>query len=255
MTMENYLINPVGHKSASVARRDIIIANLEGRYRKMRREIKFGWKVDVFMSSFDGCYYFKFKIPSEEIEKLFYDVVIKFNPPEAKKRYLTLNQYNIQLFSNAANFTFTYAYIFNLQNLLIPELKYKLSQKSLNDPPKKRNPQEDIGFEKSVYYALLYMKELEIHKFKSIRNPIPYKKEYIQNVSSFDVKFKEQKRLKENLQNRNKNKMKIKKVTAKGVSSIKKFSKDVKKNMTSLTKPSQKKKINKNTNKKKSNVF
>ena len=66
VTLNDFLQNPVGSGSASVARRDIIKMNLEMRYGKISSKAKitynaYKYKNDTFL--------FHFKIPSEQ----FYD--------------------------------------------------------------------------------------------------------------------------------------------------------------------------------------
>jgi len=197
MTMDNFLKNPVGPGSASVARRDVIIRNLQERYRKLRLANHSGFKVQIFLRSSDGVYFFKFKIPSEEFPtKLSYDVVLKFTPPADKTRLISLNQYTLTVFSNSLNFNFTYTYIYNLFNILIPELKVKYSEIAIKNPPIIKNPNQDMGFEKSVYYALLFMKELKFNFFNNFRT-IPFNKSALLQVSSAQEKINEYNRVKQ----------------------------------------------------------
>lgn len=157
VTLNDFLQNPVGSGSASVARRDIIKMNLEMRYEKISSKAKitynaYKYKNDTFL--------FHFKIPSEQFyDKLYYDVVLLFTPTsEDNRRIVTLNNYMMQMFSNSPNFMYTYAYVYNQNGNLIPFLNPKISKLALTKAPTVRNPQESYGFEKSIYYALLYMK-------------------------------------------------------------------------------------------------
>lgn len=157
MTINQFLKNPAGHGSAAGARRDIIIDNLEKRYHKLYKEAKKLFKMSIFTE--DTNYYFVFKIPSETYykEKLTYDVVIQLIPIGSASRDLTLNRYAVKVFSNAPNFLFTYAYVYNKDDIIIDFLKDKVSELALTKPPEKRNPYQEYGFEKSVYFALLYI--------------------------------------------------------------------------------------------------
>ena len=45
---------------------------------------------------------------------------------------------------------FTYAYVFNKEGFIIEWMKKRMSQRSLNEEPVKRNPDQGFGFEKSA---------------------------------------------------------------------------------------------------------
>lgn len=161
ITLRSYLNNPVGKSSASVARRDVIKRDLEKRYYALYKSAKDKFKLKVYIDS-QGNYYHHFKIPSEFYysKGLAYDVVIKFNiPTGGGKLDYTLSRYQLSLFSNSPNFLFTYAYVYNQDGNLIPFLNRKIGQKALTERPRKRNPNEDHGFEKSVYFAILYIRD------------------------------------------------------------------------------------------------
>jgi len=167
MTMDNFLTNPVGKGSAAVGARGIIIPNLEMRYHALMHN--FGMKMiyKVYMTKTKD-YIFRFSIPSEEYgKKLSYDVVLKFSPNKLHNKTSTLRSYYLQVFSNSLNFFYTYSYVYNQEEILIPELKHKLDNMFLNTPPDVRNPDKSFGFEKSVYFCLLYIKE---HKLTSKHN-------------------------------------------------------------------------------------
>lgn len=155
ITMNDFLQNPTGTSSSSFSRRDLIIANLKQRYG----EITSKYPIKHTAYNEKGAYYFHLKIPSETYpEKVVYDVVLEFTPIGNMKDESTINSYRMRMFSNSPNFMFTYAYVYNQDKNLIPFLKGKVSKKALTDEPKVKNPQLIYGFEKSVYYALLYIK-------------------------------------------------------------------------------------------------
>ena len=156
MTINQFLQNPVGKGSASGARRDVIIGNLQTRYSKLYKECKKQFRMSVFEET--NHYFFVFKIPSETFkDKLSYDVVIQLIPIGSAGKDLTLSRYAVKVFSNAPNFMFTYAYLYNQDGILIDFLKKKLSNKALTQSPDVRNPNMSYGFEKSVYFALLFI--------------------------------------------------------------------------------------------------
>ena len=157
MTIKNFLQNPTGAYSAGFARRDLIIQGMKWRYQELLK--KNGHPKMVVWEENDHVY-FHFKMPSEKFgKKCIYDVVIKFvcSNPSLMKSSTTLNGYGINVFSNAPNFMFTYAYVYNQDGILIPESKSKLPEECLTKKPEVKNPNESYGFEKSVYFALLYI--------------------------------------------------------------------------------------------------
>jgi len=157
MTIKNFLQNPTGAYSAGFARRDLIIQGMKWRYQEL---IKKNGHPKMIVWEENDHIYFYFKIPSEKFgKKCLYDVVIKFvcSNPTLMKTSTTLNGYGINVFSNSPNFMYTYAYVYNQDGILIPESITKLPEKCLTDKPEIKNPNESYGFEKSVYFALLYI--------------------------------------------------------------------------------------------------
>lgn len=195
ITLKQYLTNPVGKGSASVARRDAIRMNLEMRYLKLLKNAGKKFQLTPYITK-NGEYYFWMKIPSEFYfdQNLVYDVVIKFNQPNPNRRNtdLTLSTYPINLFSNSPNFMFTYAYVYNKDGNLIGFLRNKLNPKSLTDEPVIRNPEQSYGFEKSVYFAILWIRDNPKFITKSLLNPKPFNpKEFQAGIVKSDTKLKE----------------------------------------------------------------
>lgn len=158
-TMQQFLNNPTGEASAVFARRDIVIANLQSRFNNLMKEYAKQFKCVV--NVINGNYVFYLKVPSESYpNKLLYDVVLEFIPIGSANRDLTINNYAVNVFSNAPNFIFTYAYVYNKDGNIVNFLKNKIGSKCLNEPPKTKNPSQSYGFEKSIYFALLYLKYL-----------------------------------------------------------------------------------------------
>lgn len=164
MTMKQFLQNPSGPYSASFARRDLIIANLEDRFAKLYQKRKSEFKVKTFRGKNKNEFYFYIQVPSEKYDKIVYDVVIQFIPVDmASLSATTIDKYAIKVFSNSLNFTFSYAYWYNVDQLIIPELIDKLSPKAVTDKPVIKNNEGIYGFEKSLYFALLYIKYNELN--------------------------------------------------------------------------------------------
>jgi hypothetical protein len=101
---------------------------------------------------------------------LFYDVVLQFT--ENDKGKTTISDFDMKVFSNAPNFMFTYAYVLNEDDLLIDLLKSKIDRRALTQEPDKRNPSEDLGFEKSMYFAGLYIKDARMYYISQIKKNV-----------------------------------------------------------------------------------
>lgn len=157
LTLNELLINPTGKSSAYVANRKVIKENLQERFNVLlKKHKKFEYK--VFKKNDD--YLFYFKIPSETYDELLYDIFINFTPDNSVDcvKDKTLNRYFIKIFSNSPAFMFTYTYVLNKNDLLIDFLIKKCAEKALEEPPKVKNPVEVYGYEKSLYFACLYIK-------------------------------------------------------------------------------------------------
>ena len=155
LTLAQFLKNPTMAHSAFFSSRERIKADLESRYRDLRK--KYG-KFGVMIYKFEGSYVYHITVPSEKFDKVKYDVVLQFIqiPGGITSNLL---QYSVKLFSNSPNFTFTYTYVMNDLGLLSPIMKPKCNPKALTEKPTKRNPIESLGFEKSCYFAGLYLRD------------------------------------------------------------------------------------------------
>jgi hypothetical protein len=191
LTLHSLLTNPTGKHTAFMSSRARIIEDLENRYAKMLSKHK-KFNFQVFKKSKE--YIFVFKIPSETHDEFLYDVVILFTPKEKEhEKDRTLNRYTLSLFSNSPNFTFTYTYVLSKNDILAKFMKPKCSPKALSDAPKVRNPVEVYGFEKSCYYACMYIKQAGLtNKFDLDSNVFIFNQgKIMRTVASQDDKLKE----------------------------------------------------------------
>ncbi len=210
LTMGQFLINPTGKHSANVARRDRIRADLTSRFHKLYRERKKGFVLSLFKYPKDKTIVAWFKIPSEELNKssLTYDVLLEFQyPPSAKElphsiTYNNLKYLNMKVFSNSPNFTFTYAYVFNKEGFVIDWMKSRMSQRSLNEEPVKRNPDQGFGFEKSIYFSILFFQEYCIKHPKLFMNEMSQSK-LASNILTANQKLTQNKDVKEDMKKKN----------------------------------------------------
>lgn len=181
LTFINFLKNPMGAGSSFGSRRDLMINEMTQLFQNSYVKNKRYYKFECFKNKSE--YYIMMQIPSDKYpEKLQYDVVLQFIPHDkANEAEMTINNYEMYVFTNAMNFTYTYAYVFNKNRYLIKFLRNKVPNIALTTPPSKKNPQESAGFEKSIYYALLFMKEFRFNTKAGLICKRPFSKTYITN--------------------------------------------------------------------------
>lgn len=165
MTYEQYIQNPMGISNAVFSNRnmyrDLYMRKLE---KIMVREMG---KIDYTLYQSKGKYYVYIKIPSEVIEKFYYDVVIEFIPPKDKKlNDSTLNNYTVKFYSNDPSFVYTFAHAFVKNKMFIEELKGVMSKEAISKTAVEKNPSNQIGYVKSLYFAYLLLKKENIFNKK-----------------------------------------------------------------------------------------
>lgn len=154
LTLKEFLDNPMGKGSTAIPNKELIKSDLVRRYEKLKKDIK----VKVYKDKKD--FYFHVTIPSESDRNNTYDVVIQFIPDaDAINIGKTIEKYGVKFFSNCPSFVYTFAYVFNSYGYFIESLADKYDDKVLEDMPVVRNPNEIISFEKSIYFAGLYIRD------------------------------------------------------------------------------------------------
>lgn len=157
-TIFEYLENPMGKGSTAISNRKLIKDDLDNRLEKLLEKHK-DFKKYFYHDAHD--FFVHIIIPSESKERNnTYDVVIQFIPMDSGVSLdVNLNRYAINVFSNCPSFTYTYAYVYHDNNLIIDFLKNKYKSIVLQDNPVIKNPGEVINFEKSIYFACKYLEK------------------------------------------------------------------------------------------------
>ena len=162
MTFEQYIINPMGKNNSvlnSTAREAMRNVYTNKFHNVLLKE---NGKIDYFLykDTKHNIYYAHIKVPSEVIKDFYYDTIIKFFADETvKESALNLEKYYVQFFSNDPAFVFTYTHAFVENGLFIKELSSKMSQEALKKKAVEKNPNNDNGYVKSIYFAYLFLKE------------------------------------------------------------------------------------------------
>jgi hypothetical protein len=195
MTFEEYILNPMQKQGMvfSAAMREAMRNTYKTKFDNIL--LREAGKIDhyKFRNKKDNIYYILIKIPSEIVPKFYYEVVIKFwagsNIEDAGR---TLNKYNIEVFSNDPSFNFTYAYVFLKNGLVVKDLVPKLAKLSKKEAPKVTNPEEQVGYVKSLYFAYLYMQQRGVFKVITWSDAEEYdKKKLLGLVQDSDSKIDE----------------------------------------------------------------
>lgn len=149
-------------------------------------------KYDLYEDKKKGTYYIHMKVPSEPIAKFYYDVVIEFytNDPKLKDSK-SVKDYFIKFYSNDPAFVYTFAHAMAKNNLFIDDLSEKMSKKPLKSKGIERNPKDEIGYVKSLYFAYLTILRyglFEKVQFTSYAKPYD-KKVLLSNIEHADIKI------------------------------------------------------------------
>lgn len=158
MSFDKYIDNPSGGASV-MTNRQMYKAMYKEKYDNVMLRENGQINFTIYKSDdSNDSYYIHFKIPSEVIEKFYYDVVVRlFTVENAKKAEGNLRKYAVQFYANDPAFVYTFAHSFSKNNLFIADLAPKMSKKALKDKAEVRNPKDDVWYVKSLYFAYLTM--------------------------------------------------------------------------------------------------
>lgn len=166
ITFEGYILNPQLKSNAvlNATAREAIRTDYTRRFDTIMLREHGKMEYFLYKDSRTNSFYAHIKVPSEVVDKFYYDVVIRFFADENIKNTEDLFKYNIQVFSNDPAFVYTYAYVFKENSLFIDSLAPKMSKKAIKKSPNERNPYKQVGYVKSLYFAYLIMKSKGLNK-------------------------------------------------------------------------------------------
>jgi hypothetical protein len=173
LTLNEFIDNPMGRGSTSIPNRKLIVSDYEKRLKALQKRKKI--KHTVYRDKDE--YYFHVLIPSETERNNTYDVVLHFTMGDEDFKYDNfLKRYYVKFFSNCPSFTYSFAHVFNIYDVLIENLSNKYKDIVFDEMPVIRNPAQVITYEKSTTFAALFIKDSFILKNKMYLNQIakPY---------------------------------------------------------------------------------
>ena len=163
MSFDKYIDNPSGEATV-ITNRNMYKDLYKSKFDKvlLRENGKIEWHVYQTNDNQDS-YYIYIKVPSEVIEKFYYDVVIRlFTTENKKKSNNILREYAVEFYSNDPAFVYTFAHAFSKNKLFIKDLEPKMSRAAMKDVAKMKNPKDNIWYVKSLYFAYLTMERYHL---------------------------------------------------------------------------------------------
>ena len=182
MTLEQYILNPMGKNNAvlNAVAREAIRNDYVSKFNNILVRERGRIEYHLYKDSKNNRYYAHFKIPSEVVEKFYYDTVLEFyTDSNVLEGGNNLFKYFVKFYSNDPSFVYTYAHVFNKNKLFIEALRPKMATKALKEAPKEKNESNQVGYVKSLYFAFLTMNNWSLNRLdkfvgESIELDIPY---------------------------------------------------------------------------------
>ena len=199
MTLDSYIANPLGKNNATfnAVSREAIKNDYMKKFDALMVREHGNIVYHLYHDEKNNKYYAHIKVPSETVNKFYYDVVFQFyTDQDVKEAGKNLGSYYVKFFSNDPAFNYTYTYAFFHQNLIIPELKNKLGKRAKREKAKEKNPGESLGYSKIIYlgYLTLLNRGL-LNRDRFVGESHMYSKGYLSSqVEDADIKIAQRER-------------------------------------------------------------
>lgn len=149
ISLDQLLVNPLGKYSAHVIRRSFARSGMHTFYLNLMKRYRHAVSVQGY--NVDNRIFFIGMIPSEAYQwnRVRYTVVIEFmNDPMFKRPFV---HRDVKYYSNSPAYQFIYEYVLYHRGLIPDSLTPILSDIAINNAPMVRNPDQTLGWEKSLY--------------------------------------------------------------------------------------------------------
>ena len=191
MTFDEYISNPMGKKNAVFSQREVFreiyTKKLDAILVREVGKVKY----QLYYDKKNSKYYIHFKIPSEPIKDFYYDTVIEFYTKDHGISIgKSLSKYDVKFYSNDPSFVFTFAHAMKKNDMFIKDLEPRMAKKALKEVGKEKNPKDEVGYVKSIFFAYLLMKNYGLFakvQFESYAKPYN-KKELLNTVTQAEEK-------------------------------------------------------------------
>jgi len=164
MTIDEYINDPSKSKQENLTMHDFYLGKLNAiieREKKLPTVAIYYEKDDLW---------FHVKVPDEQMTGFYYDVVLTFHPDsKLQVNAEDIFGYKVHFFSNDPGFIFKFCYEFNQNKLLVDPLKSRFNSKALNLPANQTNPEHEIRYPKTIYFAYLTLEKLNLFRKPTIK--------------------------------------------------------------------------------------
>lgn len=164
MHIEEYINDPSRSRQDNLITHDFYLGKLNAiieREKKLPTVAIYYEKDDIW---------FHVKVPDEEMTGFYYDVVLAFHPnSKLEVEAGDILGYDVHFFSNDPGFIFKFCYEFNQNKLLVEPLKTRLNSKALNIPANQTNPNHELRYPKTIYFAYLTLEKMNLFKKPTIK--------------------------------------------------------------------------------------
>ena len=200
MTFDDYIQNPMGKDNAVISNRNMYRDLYKSKLDKIL--VRENGKIEHHCYSIGLKYMCYLKIPSEVVPNFYYDVLIEFSPSKKLVGSGSLKDYNVRFFSNDPSFVYTFAHAFIKNGLFINNYQDKMSEKAIKEVAKEKNPKNQVGYVKSLYFAYLFMQSRGL--FSKLRYVDPYSEVIVKKgIDPADKKIRDRKEAAEAMEKKN----------------------------------------------------
>ena len=201
ISFDKYIDNPSGgsvftnrnmYKAMYAAKFDKVLVREQGRIRYVIYKV----------NDAEDTFFIHFKIPSEVVEKFYYDVVIKlYTTDNRRKSEANLRRYSVKFYSNDPAFVYTFAHSFRVNDLFIEELRSKMMKKALKEKAEIKNPKDNVWYVKSLVFAYLVMEKYGLFQRSMLEQRCKKysKKDLLRDITPADIKVKDRQREQEKI--------------------------------------------------------
>ena len=153
ITMRDLITNPPGKNTHHVGARYMIRDAITAKYRETMLDPLRRKRYKLSVSKIDeSTYLIWVKIPSEKYA-VDYDVIFQLSFPDGVRSVMNAD---VQLYCNSPGWFMPVGYVAATTGLLIPAWKKALGQ-AATTPPDAINPNQDYGYDKTTFRAILFV--------------------------------------------------------------------------------------------------
>ena len=210
MTFDDWINNPAGGKSSFMTNRQMYRDMYTAKYNKIMLREGNKFTFHTYKNKAGTHFIVHIKVPSEVVPKFYYDVVVSFtadNP--AAFTTTTLKGYNVQFYTNSPDFVYTHCHAYKNADLFFGDLSNRMNKLSLTKVAVERNPQDVVGYVKSIYFAYLIIKSnnlfdkihyTELYSEKDLQRVVRHANDVVEERQLEEAKLKAEAKRKASLE-------------------------------------------------------